>query len=96
MADEPPPSAPSPPPAPPRSAPAAPAVARRRNVLNVTSFGIGAAIMAVWQFGALLERGLGWNSVLEFLFFVVNGGLVFGVIGLWLFRLVRGWVAPGR
>jgi hypothetical protein len=69
--------------------PSPPKFAPRRPVLTVASFGLAAAFTAVWQFGALLERGIGWNSVLEYLFFVVNGGWILGVVGLWVWRRLR-------
>ena len=48
--------------------------------LTVWSFAAAAVVVAAWQFGAFLERGVGWNSVLEFVFFVVIGGVVLGVV----------------
>jgi hypothetical protein len=62
----------------------------RRTVLTFPAFAAGVLVMVLWQAPALWARGLGWNAVLEFLFFAVGGGLMLGLVGLWV---VRGLIA---
>jgi hypothetical protein len=64
--------------------------APHRKALTLWSFALGAIVVGAWQFGSLLERGIGWNSVLEYLFFVVIGGVGLGVV----LQLI--WNAVGR
>jgi hypothetical protein len=61
----------------------------RRAVLTWPALGAGMLVMVLWQAPSLWARGLSWNAVLEFGFFVASGGLMLGLVGLWVVRGIR-------